>query len=103
LGRRIPGRHSEVGVTTKVSQQPDFIVEATPAAIRPRIVQRPVAVDEAECQLSFRLAQQTMLAVQYAAETADTVDKVLAAFAIVVKMNLDVRYSVANQFRQRFH
>src|ERR1035437_7685919 len=37
LGWRIAGRHGEIGVTTKVSEQLDFIVEATPAAIRPRI------------------------------------------------------------------
>ena len=39
---------------------------------------------------------------QYAAKTAYAVDKVLAAFAIMVKMDLHVRYSVANHFRQRF-
>src|SRR5580704_17445286 len=48
LGWRSAGRHSEIGIATKVSQQADFISKATPAAIRPRIVQGPVAMDESE-------------------------------------------------------
>jgi hypothetical protein len=102
LGWRIAGRHREVGIAAKVSQQADFIVKATPAAIRPRIVQGPVAMDESERQLPVALPQQTMLVMQYAAKTAHAVDKVLATFAIMVKMDFHIRYSIANHFRKWF-
>jgi hypothetical protein len=102
LGWRIAGRHGEIGIATQVSQQADFIAKATPAAIRPRIVQGPVAVDESECQLPVALAQQAMLVMQYAAKTAHAVDKVLATFTIMVKMDLHIRYPVANHLRKWF-
>ena len=58
----ISGGHGEIGIATKVSQQADFIVEATPTTIGPRIIQRPVPVDESERQLPIALPQQTMFA-----------------------------------------
>jgi hypothetical protein len=102
LGWRIAGRHSEIGIATKVSQQADFIAQATPAAIRQRIVQGPVAVDESERQFPVALAQQTVLVMQYAAKTAHAVDKILATLTIMVKMDLHIRYPIANHFRKWF-
>src|SRR6266853_5705629 len=86
LGGRVPRRHSEIGVATEIPQQQDFIVEAAPPAIRPRIIQRPVSMDEPERQLSIALAKQAVLAIERPAKTADSVDKILAAFAIVMQM-----------------
>jgi hypothetical protein len=60
-------------------------------------------VDESESQLPIALAKQPMLAVQYAAKTAYAVDKVLATFAIMMKVDLHVGYPVANHFRQRLY
>jgi len=39
---------------------------------------------------------------QYAAKTAHAVDKVLATFTIMVKMDLHIRYPIANHFRKWF-
>jgi hypothetical protein len=44
-----------------------------------------------------------MISVQDIAKTGYTVDKVLAALAIMMKMNFDVRYPFANHFRQWFY
>src|SRR5208282_2116723 len=101
--RRIPGRHGEVGIATEVSQHSDLIVEATQPSVRPRIIQGPVTVDETERQLSIALSQQTVFGVQCFAKTAYAVDKVLAAFAVVVKMDFHVCCSFTNHFCERFH
>jgi hypothetical protein len=103
LRGRIAGRHREIGITTQISQYSNLIVKATAPAVWPRIVQGPVSVDESEGQLPIALAKQTMLAVQYAAKTAYAVDKVLATFAIMMKVDLHVGYPVANHFRQRLY
>ena len=58
---------------------------------------------KSERQLSISLSQQSMFVVQCSAKAAYAVYKVLATFAVVVNMDLDVRDSFTNHFRQRFH
>jgi hypothetical protein len=60
-------------------------------------------MDEAEPQISITLAQQSMLVVQCFAKIAYAVDKVLATFAIMMNMDLDIGYPIANHFRKGFH
>src|ERR1700687_2571857 len=67
------------------------------------MIQGPVTVDETERQFPIALTQQTMLAVQYPAKAGYAIDKVLATLAIMMKMDLHVRYPFTNHFRQRFN
>ena len=58
-------------------------------------------MDESESQLSIALAQQAVFAIERPAKTGDAVDKILAPFAIVMEMDLYIRYCLANHFRER--
>jgi hypothetical protein len=60
-------------------------------------------VDEAERQLPITLTQQTVFVVQCFAKIAYAIDKVLTAFAIMMKMDFHVRNPVTNHFGQGFH
>jgi len=83
-----PGGHGEIGVAAQFAQQRDFIVQAAASAIRARIVQRPIAVNEAEHRLAVLAMQQPVAGVQGFHEAVHAVQKVLAALAVVVNVNL---------------
>src|SRR5207245_11064932 len=51
LSRTRGRRQSKVGITAGFAQNIELIVNPTPAAVRPRIIERPISVNESVCQL----------------------------------------------------
>src|SRR5262249_18182425 len=95
------GGQCKVRVATQVSQQGDFVVQAAPAAVGPRVIKRPVAVDEPESDFAVVLPQQAVAMVKGLSESTDAVYKVLLAFPVVMDVHLDVGDAGFDQFGER--
>src|ERR1035438_2924477 len=85
------GRHRKVGVAAEPAEQGDFVVESTPSSARKRVVERPVAVNEAEAHATVALPQQPVPVREELAEPTDSVYEILAALAIMMDVYLDIR------------
>ena len=57
LGCRGKRRHGEVGIATEIAQQSNFTLEPALPAILARVIQRPVAMNEAEYSPAVLLAK----------------------------------------------
>src|ERR1035441_9559200 len=64
LRRRVTAGHREVGIATQFLAQGNLVIQAAPASARGGIVQRPVAVNEAEPYLAFVFAKKPVFVKQ---------------------------------------
>src|SRR5208337_715499 len=55
------GRHGEIGVAAEVAEQGYLTIEAAPLAIGARVIERPVAMNEAEDCAAVLLAKEAMI------------------------------------------
>ena len=94
--------HGEIGVAAQVAEQGDFSVEAAAPAIGPRVVQRPVAMNESEDGAAVLLAEQAVIAGEPAAKLGDLVDEGIALLVVVMQMHLDITKAEANHFGEAF-
>ena len=88
LGGRWSRRQGEVGIATQVAQQSDLIVQTAIAPIRKRIIQGPIAMDEAENNPAADLAQQAVPIMKTFHERLYPVDEVLFSVPVMMEMNL---------------
>jgi hypothetical protein len=95
-------RQREISVAAQLLQQRELVVEATPTSVRPSVVKRPVAVDEAEDRLSHSRSEQSMALRQDSDETTDSFAEGMCAFAVMVEMHLDVGYTRSGHLCERF-
>src|SRR6185312_2601096 len=79
-----------------------LIVDAAPAAVGARVVQAPVAVDEAEAQLAgARIARQRPMAlVQQLVEAVDGGVEVFGGVVVVMQVDLDLAITVGAKLRE---
>jgi hypothetical protein len=99
LGRRGSRGHGEIGVAAKIAQQSNLAIQATTLAIRTRVVERPVAMDEAEDSAAFLLPKQTVVARQAPAVFRDFPDEGIALLIVVMQMHFHIAYPEADHFR----
>ena len=99
LGWRGKRGHGEVGVASEIAQQGDFAVEAAPLAIRARVVERPVAMDEAEDGAAVLLAKKAVVVGEASAEFGDFADEGVALLVVVMEMHFHVADAETHHFR----
>lgn len=95
------GRHRgqrKIRITTEIAQESDFSVQSAKRAARKRVIQSPIAMNEAEDDAAVLFAQETVVAMKPATILGDFLDERFALFILVVKMNLDVSDAQANYF-----
>jgi len=77
--RRLGNRgHGEIGVAAQIAQQGDFAFDAAALAIGAGVIQRPVAMDEAEDGAAIVPAQQTVVIYEPGAKLGDLAGKRIA-------------------------
>src|SRR4029077_1301518 len=91
LARRWSGGEGKNRLESPLLQYRDFIVQSAISAGRMGIVERPIAVNESEGGARIALTQKSVRRMQNVDEPDHPVTKIRFAFAIVVKMYLDVR------------
>ncbi len=105
LRRRRKRRQSEIGIASRLAQYVEFIVDAAAASIRPRVVQRPITVNEAVSQFA-RVPiprQQSVPLGQEVLEGQQLVAQSFGGVAVVVQMNLDFAETGATQLGHTVH
>lgn len=90
LGRGRERRHGKVRVTAQFAQQPNLSLQTAPAAIRPRIIERPVSMDKAKCRFAVLLPKQTVIVSQPPTVIGHLGYESITDVMIMMKMNLDV-------------
>ena len=102
LGRVGRGRQRKVGVATALEKHRDLVVDAAPPAVRPSIVEGPVAVDEAIRDGAITSpAKQPMFVEQGLGKVSQAIAHRLGGIPVVVKVDLDVAEPAATQLSQR--
>ncbi len=92
-------REREVGIATGFTQNRQLVVHSTPAAIGPRVVERPISVDESVGDLATLVSlQETMAIVQCPLEPLQSLAKILGSVAIMMQMNFDLPMARVAQF-----
>src|SRR5580658_1996954 len=99
LCRRRNRRHREIGVAAELVQQRNLSVQAAPLAVWPRVVERPVSMNEAEDRAAVLLPQQPMVLGETFTVLANLFDEALTVLLIMVKVNLDIAYAGADHLR----
>ena len=92
-------RQGEIGIAAQVTQQGQLVVDAAPATVGARVVQAPVAVDEAKAQLAgARIARQRAMAlVQQLVEAVDGRVEVFGGIVVVMQVDFDLAKAVGAQ------
>jgi hypothetical protein len=90
LGCRRKGRHREIGVASEIAQQGDLTIQPTAPAIRARVVQSPIPMNETENSSSVLLAKQPVVVSQSAAVIGDLLNESVALLVVMMKMYFHV-------------
>lgn len=91
-------REREVGVTTGLSEDSDFVIDPAKFSVWTGVVQSPVAVDKSECDRAVTApAQQAVPVEERLGETAEAIPQRLRSVMVVVKMDFNVSESETAQ------
>jgi hypothetical protein len=95
LGERRDRRHGEIRIAAKRTQELELSGDPAPAAVRTRVIERPVAVDEAEDQASAVRVQQTVNLMQLSQKHVQFLFECGGGVIVVVQMYLNVEGVIA--------
>ena len=82
--------HGEVGVAAQVAEELELAGDTAPAAVGAGVVERPVAVDEAEDDAAVLATEKAVPLVQAVAEVGDLLLEAGGGVVIVVDVDFDV-------------
>lgn len=99
LSSRRNGGHREIGIASEVTKECDLAVDTTPSPVRPRVIERPVSVNEREDRAAVLLPQQPMILRKSLAVFANLSREGVRRVVVVMQMHFDIAHAKTNHLR----